>query len=76
MNDLRQALDDQQIRHREMVLENDRGEEHLGIPIKFRNEPGVVNFVSPALGQHTTSILSELGYSQEEVKKMHADGVF
>ena len=76
VNDLRQALDDQQIRHREMVLENDRGEEHLGIPIKFRNEPGVVNFVSPAVGQHTTSILSELGYSREEVKKMHADGVF
>tara|TARA_Y100001936_G_C16061309_1_gene664302 strand:- start:951 stop:2111 length:1161 start_codon:yes stop_codon:yes gene_type:complete len=76
VNDLRQALNDQQIRHREMVLENDRGEEHLGIPIKFRNEPGVVNFVSPSLGQHTTSILSELGYSQEEVKKMHADGVF
>ena len=75
VNDLRQALDDQQIRHREMVLENDRGEEHLGIPIKFRNEPGVVNFVSPSLGQHTTSILSELGYSREEVKKMHADGV-
>ena len=75
VNDLRQALDDQQIRHREMVLENDRGEEHLGIPIKFRNEPGVVNFVSPSIGQHTTSILSELGYSREEVKKMHADGV-
>ena len=39
------------------MLENELGEEHLGIPIKFQNEPGVVNFVSPALGQHTSSIL-------------------
>ena len=76
VNNLRQALDDQQIRHREMVLEDSQGGEHLGIPIKFRNEPGSVKFIFSQLGEHTNSILSDLGYGSDELEKMKKDGVF
>ena len=76
VNNLRQALDDQQIRHREMVLEDSQGGEHLGIPIKFKNEPGSVKFAFSQLGEHTNSILSDLGYGSDELEKMKEDGVF
>jgi crotonobetainyl-CoA:carnitine CoA-transferase CaiB-like acyl-CoA transferase len=36
-----------------MVLVDDRGERHLGAPIKFRNEPARPNLALPALGEHT-----------------------
>ena len=33
---LREGLDDPQVRHREMVVEDARGWEHIGLPIKYR----------------------------------------
>ncbi len=76
VNNLRQGLDDVQIRHREMVIEDSRGWEHLGIPIKFRNEPGKVTFTFPNLGQHTKEVLGELGYDHNTLKQMEESGVF
>ena len=49
---LREAADDDQILHREMIVEDDRGCEHLGIPIKFKNEPGKLLFSFPEKGEH------------------------
>ena len=45
---LREGLDDPQTRHREMVVEDPRGWEHLGLPIKFADEPGRIDFACPA----------------------------
>ena len=47
VNDLRQGMDDPQTRFREMIIEDSEGNEHIGIPIKFQNEPGGVNFSAP-----------------------------
>jgi crotonobetainyl-CoA:carnitine CoA-transferase CaiB-like acyl-CoA transferase len=72
---LREGLDDPQTRHREMVVEDQRGWEHLGIPIKFEDEPGKVRFDPPAHSQHSEEILHALGYSEAELAAMKADGV-
>ncbi len=64
---LREALAREQIAAREMRLEFDTGGgpdggvTELGIPIKFRNEPGRIRPELPALGEHTQEILREAG---------------
>jgi crotonobetainyl-CoA:carnitine CoA-transferase CaiB-like acyl-CoA transferase len=73
---LREALDDPQVRHREMVVEDARGFEHVGVPIKYADEPGRIDFGLPALGQHSEDILRGLGYTDDELAKMRAKGVY
>ncbi len=63
VNDLRQACNDPQVRHREMIVEDHRGWEHIGIPLKFREEPGQLNFELPlGIGQDTEAVLRDIGY--------------
>jgi crotonobetainyl-CoA:carnitine CoA-transferase CaiB-like acyl-CoA transferase len=73
---LREGLDDPQTRHRAMVVEDGRGWEHLGIPIKFSDEPGQIRFDPPAHGQHSEEILRALGYAEAELAAMKSDGVY
>jgi crotonobetainyl-CoA:carnitine CoA-transferase CaiB-like acyl-CoA transferase len=73
---LREGLDDAQTRHRAMLVEDRRGWEHLGIPIKFANEPGKIRFDPPAQGEHSEEVLRSLGYSDAELAAMKADGVY
>lgn len=42
---------------------------------RFSDMPLNVSNVQPFVGQHTAQVLSELGYSAEEIKKMGKDGV-
>ncbi|MGH1361225.1 MAG: CaiB/BaiF CoA transferase family protein [Burkholderiaceae bacterium] len=47
---------------------------HLGIPIKFSNEPGKVEAVAPKLGEHTAEILREAGFTDQSIADMANDG--
>lgn len=64
---LHDALRSEQLRVREMRLEFDidgepnRRVTELGIPIKFRHEPGRVKPGIPRLGEHTDEVLRESG---------------
>jgi crotonobetainyl-CoA:carnitine CoA-transferase CaiB-like acyl-CoA transferase len=73
---LREGLDDPQVRHRRMVLEDARGFERTGLPIKFQDEPGRVDFEPPELGQHSEAILRSLGYTAAELEAMKGKGVY
>ncbi|MCB2002027.1 MAG: CoA transferase [Rhodoferax sp.] len=75
---LRQALQSEQIRARGMRVEvAQKGfgggmVTELGIPIKFRHEPGRVDPEIPELGEHTFQVLQSLGLSAEEVSEASA----
>ncbi|MFQ5879828.1 MAG: CaiB/BaiF CoA transferase family protein [Dehalococcoidia bacterium] len=45
-----------------------------GLPILFSHTPGGVQGSAPALGEHTKEILSDLGYSAQEIARLRAGG--
>jgi crotonobetainyl-CoA:carnitine CoA-transferase CaiB-like acyl-CoA transferase len=74
VKNLREAFDDPQVEARGMRLVDELGQEHIGIPIRFRHEPGEAEFALPELGQHTRDVLQEFGYSPAEIEAMRAVG--
>jgi crotonobetainyl-CoA:carnitine CoA-transferase CaiB-like acyl-CoA transferase len=75
VKNLREAMDDPQVAARAMKLIDPAGHEHLGIPIKFRAEPGRVNFALPAIGEHNEELLLRAGLSREQIAALAAAGV-
>jgi formyl-CoA transferase/CoA:oxalate CoA-transferase len=47
----------------------------LGVPVKLSATPGAVRTPPPALGEHTTAVLEELGLMPAEIAALRADGV-
>jgi crotonobetainyl-CoA:carnitine CoA-transferase CaiB-like acyl-CoA transferase len=66
-------------RERDMVMEIE-GEQGgtttlLGTPIKLSDTPGGIRAAPPAFGGNTRAILSEFGYSTEEIRVLEEKGV-
>jgi crotonobetainyl-CoA:carnitine CoA-transferase CaiB-like acyl-CoA transferase len=76
VNDLRQAFDDPHVQARGMRLVDDHGQEHIGVPIKFRDEPGQPKFTLPRLGEHNVEVLRGAGFTDAEIDAMRAAGAF
>jgi crotonobetainyl-CoA:carnitine CoA-transferase CaiB-like acyl-CoA transferase len=72
---LPEMLEDPHFKARGMVLKDGRGWDHIGVPIQFASEPGRGNFRSPALGEHSSQILCDLGYPDLEIQRFKKDGV-
>jgi crotonobetainyl-CoA:carnitine CoA-transferase CaiB-like acyl-CoA transferase len=64
---------------REMILDADlpggASVKMPGIVPKLSETPGEVNWQGPSLGQHTSSVLSDLGMSEADIARLKADGV-
>lgn len=80
VNDFRQALDDPQIRARNMVVDVALHDGEViqmpGNPIKL-SEAGEDSFgTPPLLGEHTDAVLRDfLGYDEARIARLRADGV-
>ncbi|MGI8749570.1 MAG: CaiB/BaiF CoA transferase family protein [Thermoleophilaceae bacterium] len=77
--DLGEALDSDLVREREMVTEIEQPGARepvrlLGHPVKFSGTPADPNRPGPALGEHTAGVLSDLGYSDDEIAALEASG--
>ncbi len=47
----------------------------VGVPFKFGATPATIRRAPPLLGEHSAEILSELGYDDEAIERLRADGV-
>jgi len=57
--DLKEAFDRPHVAARRMLERDAEGNLHIGLPIKFRDEPGALNPLLPALGEHTAEVIAE-----------------
>lgn len=71
---LPEVLDDAQFRERGMVVNDARGWDQIGNPVRFADEPARVRFAVPALGQDSREILQTLGYAQAEIARLENMG--
>jgi crotonobetainyl-CoA:carnitine CoA-transferase CaiB-like acyl-CoA transferase len=69
---------DPQAKARAMVMEvpHPRGGtvKTIGAPVKFSDSPYPVSRPAPLLGEHTSAVLAELGYGEQEVNEFTASG--
>jgi len=47
----------------------------IGSPMRLSDTPPLMARAGPLLGEHSAQVLSELGYSQEEIRRLATDGV-
>jgi len=73
--DLKQAFDQAQVRHRRMRWQDPGGNDHIGVPIRFAEEPGNPSPDLPRLGEHNRAVLGTCGYADRELDKLEQDGV-
>lgn len=73
---LQEAMQETHLRQREMVLTDEKGNHHLGVPIKFLDEPASINTDLPLFSQHTEHVLKTLGYSEQDIQHMKKDNAF
>jgi alpha-methylacyl-CoA racemase len=77
---LEEALDSELVAAREMVVEVEQpGAERpvrlLGVPVKLSRTPADPGRApGPGLGEHTTEVLAEAGFSDAEIEALHASG--
>ncbi len=64
---------------RDMVVEVEHSKlgsvQTIGFPVKFSETPVSVELGAPILGEHTPEVLTELGYTDEEIEELIRSGV-
>jgi len=76
VRELNDAIRDEHLAARDMLLMDEDGNYHLGVPIKYRNEPANPQFTLPELSEHTSSVLLSLGYTEAEINEYRAKHIF
>ena len=71
---LHEAIHSEHAAARDMRIEQPAGQPHLGLPIKFRDEPGALNGRLDSLGESTDAVLGEAGFDAPQIAALRAQG--
>jgi crotonobetainyl-CoA:carnitine CoA-transferase CaiB-like acyl-CoA transferase len=76
---LENALSAPQVLHRNVLASVPAGEigelRLFNLTAKFSKTPAAIETAPPTLAQHTCALLAELGYTEEEIQELKAQGV-
>ncbi|MFN3959050.1 MAG: CaiB/BaiF CoA transferase family protein [Parvularculaceae bacterium] len=75
VNTLQEAFDDPNTAERGMLQFDSEGNEIVGTPIKFADEPASIDPRVPTKGGDADSILAGLGYTEPEIDSLRTRGV-
>ncbi|MHB8607976.1 MAG: CaiB/BaiF CoA transferase family protein [Candidatus Acidiferrales bacterium] len=79
INTVEEALNEAQTKARGMIVQLEHPAlgmaRSVGNPIKFSETPVSYRLPPPLLGEHTSEVLQELGYSEEEVQGMASNAM-
>ena len=79
INDIAEVMADPQVRHESLIVPLPHPRipelEVAGVPIGLSETPGSVRTPPPALGEHTASILAQLGMPSSRIAELEAQGV-
>ena len=79
INSIDQVFNDPQMKHLGMaqkINSTERGEiELVGQPINMTRTPSSISLPPPTCGQHSTEILTDLGFSDAEIASFHAENI-
>lgn len=77
INTVAEAIADPQVQHRGMIVEvpAQSGNRYVKHPLHMPYTGMVDEQPSPSLGQHSSSVLKELGYSDDQISSFKAQGV-
>jgi crotonobetainyl-CoA:carnitine CoA-transferase CaiB-like acyl-CoA transferase len=73
INDISAVVNDHQVVARDMLRRVGTGG-FVNQPIKFSSYPAMAEQLAPELGEHTHAVLTECGYSADEIAAMKAEG--
>lgn len=71
---LKDAMADPYTVSRGMILTDEDGNKHLGIPIRFADEPGFADLTLPAYGAHSRELAQTAGLSKAQIDELTAKG--
>jgi crotonobetainyl-CoA:carnitine CoA-transferase CaiB-like acyl-CoA transferase len=71
---LKDAMDDPYTAERGMVIEDQDGNRHLGVPIRFADEPARPSLALPAYGEHSAELARAAGVDDATIKALQARG--
>jgi crotonobetainyl-CoA:carnitine CoA-transferase CaiB-like acyl-CoA transferase len=72
---LHDAMFDPATAERGMLLVDETGVEHLGVPIRFAREPARPDLRVPGFGEHSAEIVKALGYGDADIERLRAGKV-
>ncbi|VFQ42791.1 CaiB/BaiF CoA transferase family protein [Desulfoluna butyratoxydans] len=79
VSSLSEAMDSRLFREREMVVEsrnrNGKPAKTIGVPVKLSETPGSIRTAPFSFGKNTDTLLTELGYTPEEIQTFKEAGV-
>lgn len=79
INSVPEAFDEPQVVHREMLRQYDHPVygrvPQVMTPLRYKDTPSRSDLPPPALGQHTATVLADLGFSDDDIEQLKARAV-
>ena len=71
---MKEVWEDEQVKYRKMDVKLDHPKQkksrNIGVAVKLSKTPGKIKPPAPLYGEHSSKILKELGYSEDEIKNL------